>query len=59
LHYIPVYRQPYYEQMGFSVGYCPQAEQYYSEAISIPLYPGLTAAQQDRVVAVMREAIGA
>ncbi len=59
LHYIPVYRQPYYEQMGFSVGYCPQAEQYYSEAISIPLYPELTAAQQDRVVAVMREAIGA
>jgi UDP-4-amino-4,6-dideoxy-N-acetyl-beta-L-altrosamine transaminase len=59
LHYIPVYRQPYYEQMGFSVGYCPQAEQYYSEAISIPLYPGLTAAQQDRVVAVIREAVGA
>lgn len=59
LHYIPVYRQPYYEQMGFSVGHCPQAEQYYSEAISIPLYPGLTAAQQDKVVAVIRNAIGA
>jgi UDP-4-amino-4,6-dideoxy-N-acetyl-beta-L-altrosamine transaminase len=59
LHYIPVYRQPYYEQMGFCIGYCPQAEQYYSEVISIPLYPGLTAAQQDRVVAVMREAVGA
>jgi UDP-4-amino-4,6-dideoxy-N-acetyl-beta-L-altrosamine transaminase len=59
LHYIPVYRQPYYEQKGFSVGYCPQAEQYYAEAISIPLYPGLTAAQQDRVVAVIRESIGA
>jgi UDP-4-amino-4,6-dideoxy-N-acetyl-beta-L-altrosamine transaminase len=59
VHYIPVYRQPYYEQMGFNVGYCPQAEQYYSEAISIPLYPGLTAAQQDRVVAVIREAVGA
>jgi UDP-4-amino-4,6-dideoxy-N-acetyl-beta-L-altrosamine transaminase len=59
LHYIPVYRQPYYEQMGFSVRYCPQAEQYYSEAISIPLYSGLTGAQQDRVVAVIREVIGA
>jgi UDP-4-amino-4,6-dideoxy-N-acetyl-beta-L-altrosamine transaminase len=58
LHYIPVYRQPYYEQMGFSAGYCPQAEQYYSEAISIPLYPGLTEAQQDRVVAVISEAVG-
>jgi UDP-4-amino-4,6-dideoxy-N-acetyl-beta-L-altrosamine transaminase len=59
LHYIPVYRQPYYEQMGFSAGYCPQAEQYYSEVITIPLYPGLTAVLQDRVVAVIREAIGA
>lgn len=59
LHYIPVYRQPYYEQMGFNVGYCPQAEQYYSEAISIPLYPGLTVAQQDQVVAVLCEAVGA
>lgn len=58
LHYIPVYRQPYYEQMGFSTGYCPQAEQYYSEAISIPLYPGLTVARQDRVVAMIREAVG-
>ena len=59
LHYIPVYRQPYYEQMGFSAGYCPEAEQYYSEAISIPLYPGLTEAQQDKVVAVIRKAVGA
>ena len=59
LHYIPVYRQPYYEQMGFNIGYCPQAEQYYSEAISIPLYPRLTVAQQDQVVAVLREAVGA
>ncbi len=58
LHYIPVYRQPYYEKMGIGFGYCPQAEQYYSEAISIPLYPGLTAAQQDQVVAVMREVLG-
>jgi UDP-4-amino-4,6-dideoxy-N-acetyl-beta-L-altrosamine transaminase len=59
VHYIPVYRQPYYEQMGFRVGYCPQAEQYYSEAISIPMYPGLTVAQQDQVVAVIRQALGA
>ena len=50
LHYIPVYRQPYYEQMGFRVGYCPEAEQYYSEVLSVPMYPGLTEAQQTRVV---------
>ena len=57
LHYIPVYRQPYYEQMGFKYGHCPQAEQYYSEAISIPLYPGLTKVQQDRVVTVIGKVV--
>jgi UDP-4-amino-4,6-dideoxy-N-acetyl-beta-L-altrosamine transaminase len=57
LHYIPVYRQPFYDQMGFSVGHCPEAERYYSEAISIPLYPMLSESQQDRVVAGLREAL--
>ncbi len=42
LHYIPVHRQPYYEGLGFKAGYCPEAEQYYAEAISLPMYPGLT-----------------
>jgi UDP-4-amino-4,6-dideoxy-N-acetyl-beta-L-altrosamine transaminase len=58
LHYIPVYLQPYYSKMGFPEGYCPNAEQFYSEAISIPLYPGLTAIQQDLVVTKLYEAIG-
>lgn len=49
LHYIPVYRQPYYEQMGFKSGYCKAAEVYYSEAISIPVFAGMTPEQQDRV----------
>ena len=57
VHYIPVYRQPYYERMGFNVGYCPQAEQYYSEVISIPMYPGLTGVQQDFVVQALRVAL--
>lgn len=56
LHYIPVYRQPYYEKMGFVAGYCPQAEQYYSEVISIPMYSTLTVVQQDRVIEVIRQA---
>lgn len=54
LHYIPVYRQPHYERMGFNVGHCPQAEQFYSEVISIPMYPALTWAQQDIVVQALR-----
>jgi UDP-4-amino-4,6-dideoxy-N-acetyl-beta-L-altrosamine transaminase len=58
LHYIPVYRQPYYENMGFKKGYCPEAERYYQEAISLPMYPGLTEAQQERVVATLRKVIG-
>jgi len=57
LHYIPVYRQPYYEKMGFIAGYCPQAEQYYLEAISIPMYSSLTDEQQDQVVTVIKEVI--
>ena len=58
LHYIPVYRQPYYEQMGFEMGYCPEAEKYYSEAISLPMYPGLTEMQQDNVVRQLAQVIG-
>ena len=57
LHYIPVYRQPYYEKIGFASGYCPQSERYFTEAISIPLYPGLTKDQQDRVAAVIRQVV--
>jgi UDP-4-amino-4,6-dideoxy-N-acetyl-beta-L-altrosamine transaminase len=57
LHYIPVYQQPYYAQMGFKAGYCPEAERYYSEAISLPMYPALTDAQQDKVVAALEQVI--
>lgn len=59
VHYIPVYRQPFYERMGFEAGYCPEAEQYYSEVISIPMYPGLTPEQQDFVVLSLRQALAA
>lgn len=58
LHYIPVYRQPYYEKMGFNEGCCPEAERYYMEAISIPMYYGLIDVQQDRVMGELRNAIG-
>ena len=42
LHYIPVHLQPYYREQGFKDGDFPQAERYFSEAISLPLYPDLT-----------------
>lgn len=57
LHYIPVHRQPYYERMGFKQGQFPEAEKYYTEAITLPMYPGLTQAQQNEVVTVLSKAI--
>ena len=50
LHYIPVHTQPYFQKMGFRQGDFPKAEQYYSEAISLPIYQGLAYEQQDKVV---------
>lgn len=55
LHYIPVHMQPYYQAMDFEVGQFPQAEQYYQEAISIPMFPTMTEEQQDKVIATLRE----
>lgn len=50
LHYIPIYLQPYYRELGFSEGYCENAETYYNQAITLPLFPGLTREQQVYVV---------
>lgn len=56
LHYIPVHLQPYYkEYFGFKLGDFPQAEQYYEEAISLPLYPDLSQEQQDYVVETLKD----
>lgn len=57
LHYMPVYLQPYYRRLGFAPGHCPEAERYYAEAISIPLYAGLSDQDQDKVVAAVRAAV--
>ncbi|QNK58382.1 UDP-4-amino-4,6-dideoxy-N-acetyl-beta-L-altrosamine transaminase [Paenibacillus sp. PAMC21692] len=42
VHYIPVYRQPYYKRLGYSSENCPEAEAYYREAITLPLFPSMT-----------------
>lgn len=57
LHYIPVHLQPYYKKMGFKKGDYPNAERYYEEAISIPMFHGMTFEQQDEVVKALRESI--
>ena len=58
VHYIPVYRQPYYAQLGFKAGMCREAENYYAEAISLPMYPMLSEAQHRKVIESLREVVG-
>ena len=58
LHYIPVYLHPYYQKQGFVPGYCPEAEKYYSEAISLPMYPKLIEQQQNKVVTSLLKVLG-
>ena len=58
LHYIPVHIQPWYAQVGFEPGDFPEAMRYYGEAISLPMFQGLTDDQQDTVVAAVKDALG-
>ncbi len=58
VHYIPIHLQPHYRRLGFQVGGWPAAEHYYARAISLPLFPDMTDEQQDRVVDVLRGALG-
>lgn len=58
VHYIPVHLQPYYQQrFGFKTGDFPVAEQYYAEAISLPLYPGLSDLAQETVIQALHEVV--
>ena len=57
LHYIPVHTQPYFQRMGFKVGDFPEAESYYAEAISLPMYPSLTEAEQDHVLTELKSVL--
>ena len=57
LHYIPVYLQPYYRNLGFEVGHCPEAERYYGEAISLPIYPDLTEPMQNEIAEALTKAV--
>ncbi len=57
LHYIPVYLQPYYEALGFKAGYCPDAEQYFQETLSISIYPMLSDSEQAKVIRIFNEVL--
>jgi UDP-4-amino-4,6-dideoxy-N-acetyl-beta-L-altrosamine transaminase len=58
LHYIPIYLQPYYKNMSFVSGAYPEADRYYSSALSLPLYPSLCKADQLKVVDRLRSVLG-
>ena len=51
VHYIPVYKHPYYQKHGYDGCFCPNAEEFYDRAISLPIHPNLTVEQQDYVIA--------
>ena len=57
LHYIPVYFHPYYRRLGFKKGYCVEAEKYYSDAISIPMFPSLKSKDQMKVIKTIKSII--
>jgi UDP-4-amino-4,6-dideoxy-N-acetyl-beta-L-altrosamine transaminase len=59
LHYIPVHTQPWYRAMGFREGDFPEAEDYYREAITLPMFAHLSESEQDSVVAALAHALEA
>lgn len=54
VHYIPIHMQPYYQKMGFKQGDFPNSENYYANAISLPIYYDFTEILQDKVVGILK-----
>ena len=57
LHYIPIYKHPYYRRMTKGISDLPEAEKYYKEAISLPIFPKLKVSEQEKVVSTLKAAI--
>jgi UDP-4-amino-4,6-dideoxy-N-acetyl-beta-L-altrosamine transaminase len=59
VHYIPVYLQPYYKELGYNKGRCPKAEDFYQKEISLPIYPAMSNNDlehvQERVYKIFKE----
>jgi UDP-4-amino-4,6-dideoxy-N-acetyl-beta-L-altrosamine transaminase len=58
VHYIPIYKQPYYSKYGWNQETYPEAEAYYNECLSLPMYPGLLEEQQQYVIETVLEFLG-
>lgn len=57
VHYIPVHTHPYYQRLGFFKGQFPEAEKYYDECMTLPLFPGMRELEQDTVIDSLRKAL--
>ncbi|MDF2814431.1 MAG: spsC [Paenibacillus sp.] len=55
VHYIPVYKLPYYKQLGYAAGICPVAESYYESAITLPLFPKMTNRDVEDVIQAVKK----
>ncbi|MCR5674773.1 MAG: UDP-4-amino-4,6-dideoxy-N-acetyl-beta-L-altrosamine transaminase [Lachnospiraceae bacterium] len=55
VHYIPVYRHPYYEELGYTAGLCPKAEKLYDEMLTIPLYPAMSDSDVEDVIRAVKK----
>jgi UDP-4-amino-4,6-dideoxy-L-N-acetyl-beta-L-altrosamine transaminase len=55
LHYIPINKQPYYNDLGYGNEITPIMDEYYQKAISLPIYPSLTQQEQDYIVSSILE----
>lgn len=58
LHYIPIYKHPYYQQFGYNTEDFPNSETYYKRAISLPMFAGLSHAKAEAVIDILGQPIG-
>ena len=57
VHFIPVYWHPYYQKLGYAMGMCPRAEQFYESELSLPVFPGLKRKDQDFVIKTVKQIV--
>jgi UDP-4-amino-4,6-dideoxy-N-acetyl-beta-L-altrosamine transaminase len=58
LHYIPIYKHPFYRKYNYKIEFFPNSERYYKEAMSLPIFPGLSESQLDEVVYRLTHPVG-
>ena len=57
VHYIPIHYHPFYQKLGFEKGQFMQAENYYDQALTIPLYPSLTDKDQRYIISTLKSLV--